>query len=965
MRRWELLGSAAILVVSCTASAANAQSANGSNQNQQAGADADQAAGREDAAPEIVVTGSRTISNGDAAPTPVTVLSSDQLGLTAPSNIANALASVPQFSGSIKPSSYVSSQMPLASFLNLRGLGDLNTPRTLVLLDGRRVNPATPTGQIDVNALPNLLVKRVDVVTGGASAAYGSDAIAGVVNYVLDRDFVGFKADLNAGLSSRGDAGSQRVSAAAGVKLLDDRLHLVGSLEYYNSSGIFGESDRKWAQRHCEPIRNPTWPQDGRSNFLLRCGVVGTDLAPGGVITSGPLRGIQFLPSGRTAPYQYGAELTAGATMVGGDGVWLSRGTIQAPLTTKSAFGHVDFEATDSLRFFAEGSFARSEGELSFVPPFFSGGTAFTIFADNPYLPSSVRTQMVSGALSSIRVGRAAEEWGRPFGTTRSDNLRGTLGFDYKSGKWIVNGYVDIGRTKIDQRTSGQLNKARAYEAADAVINPATGAIVCRSTLTNPLNGCVPLNVFGAGSASPAAMSYITGEAWTRSWSKQIAAELSVRGSPFSTWAGEVQIGAGADYRRISAAADADPISTSQVVAAPGSLGTPAALIGTFGGWLVGNQVSQPRASYDVKEAFGEIAIPLARELSWAHAADVNAAIRYADYSSTGGVTSWKLGLTYAPSADIRFRVTRSRDVRAPNLFELNQPRTPFLAPVVDPVTNTATTVTAYNQGNPNLKPEFGDTLTVGAVMTPRFIPRLSLAVDYYNIKLKGAVSQLAAQDILNLCAAGNAQYCQYIERLPAPANTILSITPLRQNLGALRAQGIDFEGNYRLSLGSGELSFRGLVSYLRRLTTIDAFGTRVEHAGVNGGEAVASPRWQGSASITYRNDRWTVFVQERFISGGLQNTNGIFSLGTPYTSGTGPNSLDLNHVKAVQYTDLTVQVRPAEHLELYATVNNLFDRDPPSAPTRTGVPITTLDTNPTLYDVVGRYFTVGARLRF
>jgi iron complex outermembrane recepter protein len=916
---------------------------------------------------EVVVTGSRTVPNGNAAPTPVTVVSSEQLELATPSNIANALEMLPQFSGTIRPSSYVSAQMPLATFLNLRDLGDLNNPRTLVLFDGRRVNPATSTGQVDVNAFPDLLVKRVDVVTGGASAAYGSDAVAGVVNYVLDRNFEGFLADVNGGLSTRGDDGSEKVAVAGGAKFLDGRLHVIGSVEYYHSAGILNDNGRSWAQKDCEPIANPAYATGGQSQYLMRCGVVGTDLAPGGVIANGPLKGTQFLGGGATAPYAYGTYVTPGSTMVGGDGMWIPRATLAEPLTTVTLFSHADYHATDNLTLYAEGSYSDDQGKIVGVPAFFSGGSDFKIMADNAFLPAATRAAMAGANLTSITVGRAALDWGRPVGESESRNARGTLGFDYDLRGWVISGYVDFGRTTIDQSTSGQLDKSRAYEAADAVVDPATNQIVCRSTLTNPQNGCVPLNIFGVGSASAAALAYIHGEAYDHSWSQQLASELSVRGSPFRTWAGPVKVAAGLDYRDMSAEAVADPVSSSLVTPAPGSLGMPASVVGALGGWQVNDQVSQPYASDNVKEVFAETYVPLADGVPGAYAADIDAAVRYADYSASGGVTSWKLGASYAPTPDIRFRATRSQDVRAPNLSELYQSPTAVAASISDPVTKSTAVVTTVTGGNPNLRPEIAQTSTVGFVLTPRVVNGLSIALDYYSIRLNGAIASLAAQSVVNQCAAGQLQYCQYVTR--GSGGVIISVDTLQQNLGSIATSGLDLEGNYRVSLerlgAPGSLALRALLNYVDKFTTTDAFGNQTQLAGVDGGEVMAIPRFQSTVSLMYTSGRFTGYVQERFISAGAQDTNETLTFGAPYVSGTGPNSLDYNHVPAVFYTDATVRYAVTPAVEIYANVNNLFDRDPPLAPTRAGVPITTLETNGTLYDVVGRYISVGFRVRY
>ncbi|RHW16851.1 hypothetical protein D1610_14155 [Sphingomonas gilva] len=581
------LGASTAIGMVCAATAASAQSAVEYPQDASVGQD------EQAQAEDIIVTGSRVVTNGNQSANPVTVLSTDELLRNTPTTIADALSQAPQFRGSLRPSSFVSPQSPVNAFVNLRGLSDPGTPRTLVLFDGRRVTPAIAGGQVDVNMLPNLLVKRVDIVTGGASAAYGSDAVAGVVNYILDRDFVGLKASANAGVSQRGDNGTQKIGLAAGGKFLDDRLHVMGSLEYFNSSGVGNTSDRAWLQKHCQAIQNPTYSATnsaGGPNFLFRCGVTGTDFARGGVITSGPLQGTQFLPGGATAPYRYGTLRTA-STMVGGDGEWLPRGNVVAPLKTISGFGHIDYDVTDNIRLFVEGTYTRNESDLPFIYPQFSGGSAFAIRADNAFLPNSVRGQMATLGLATISVGRVGLDWGQSVGHTTQDYYRGAAGFDAKlGGDWVLSGYFDWGRALIDQNTTQMVNVANARLAADAVVNPANGQIACRSTLTNPANGCVPLNIFGEGSASQAALDYIFGEPFTHRKTEQSAAELAVRGSPFATWAGDVQLAAGFDWREISASAVADSISTS-------------------GGWLAGNQVAQPYGKYNVKEVFGEVTI--------------------------------------------------------------------------------------------------------------------------------------------------------------------------------------------------------------------------------------------------------------------------------------------------------------------------------------------------------------------
>jgi outer membrane receptor protein involved in Fe transport len=906
---------------------------------------------------DIVVTGSRIVRNGNAAPTPLTVVDSEQLTATAPSNLADGLAQVPQFRGSSRQGSGISSQFITGAFLNLRGLG---ANRGLVLLNGRRTVPTTAAGTIDINVFPSPLFQRVDIVTGGASAAYGADAVAGVVNFILDTDFTGFKGDVNTGVSSRGDGESYKLSFAAGGDL-SDRLHLVGSAEYYKSEGIVRTEDRDWDRAHYNIITNPTWPGDGRTRFLWRRDVTGTSVSPGGVIVSGPLSGTQFLPGGVPAPYAFGSERSP-ATMVGGDGGWIDRGNIQAPLETSTVFAHADFEANDSLSLFAEAGYSQTESRFNSTMTALQANSSITIFNDNAFLDPVTRARMAAANVTSFPLARTFYDLDYARAATVTDSTRFAAGFSGDMGGWSFDGYVDAGESNSRNENYNSPVLSRLFEAIDSVAGPG-GSIVCRSTLTTPGNGCVPFNVLGDGSPSAEARAYVLGDGWADTTIEQQAAGLSVRGSPFSLWAGEVSVGGGVEYRNIEVTTVSDPISQTVIVAAPGSRGLPATLAGIVGGFNAGNFRDQPTSGYDVTEAYFETLIPLAHELPFAYAADLNAAVRYAKYSSTGGVTSWKVGLTYSPVASTRFRATRSRDVRAPNVTELFAPLQGAFTNITDPLTGTSN-VRVLTGGNPDLEPELADTTTIGVVYTPEWLPDFSASLDYYDISIQGAIGSLSGQLIVNLCQT-NPAYCDFLTRLPPPANSLVSVEARSLNQSSLDTSGVDFEANYRFDLDQvwssapGSIRLRGFLSYLEELKTTDMFGAAVDAAGVNGGEAAGTPTWQGSLVVTYDAEPWSVTVQERFLSGGLYSNI--------YTSGTDANSLDYNHVDGARYTDLTIrrQFRARNtDFEAYATVNNLFDSDPPPAPSRVGAPTTILQANPTLYDIMGRYFTVGLRFR-
>lgn len=906
---------------------------------------------------EIVVTGSRVVSNGNSAPTPVTVLGAEQLSATAPSNLADGLAQVPQFRGSSRQGSGISPQYVTGAFLNLRGLG---ANRGLVLLNGRRTSPTTAAGTVDINVLPSPLFQRVDIVTGGASAAYGADAVAGVVNFVLDTGFDGVKGEVNTGLSSRNDGESFRASLALGADLTD-RLHVVASAEYYDSAGIVSTKDRDWDRTHYNVIANPTWATDGRPRFLWRPGVTGTSISAGGVIVSGALAGTQFLPGGAPAPYVFGAERTA-TTMVGGDGGWIDRGNVQAPLETSTFFVHADYRVSDDFKLFAEAGYSDTRSHYAATMTALQANSSLTIFADNAFLDPVTRARL--GAAPSFALARTFYEIDYARAGTFTDTTRFAAGFDGSAGIWSYDGYVDVGTTQSRNQNVNGTILSKLYEAVDAVAGPG-GRPICRSTLTTPGNGCVPFNVFGAGAPSAEAIRYVTADGWADTEIEQRTAGLSFRGAPFTLWAGDVSIGGGVEYRKIEVETVTDAISQTVVAQALGARGLPATLAGAVGAFYAGNFRNQPASGYEATEAFLETLVPLARDMPLAYAADLNAAVRYADYSSTGGVTSWKVGLTYSPIEDIRLRATRSRDVRAPNVTELFAPLQGAFINIADPVTGTTSDVRVLTGGNPNLEPELADTTTVGVVYSPDWVPNLSVSLDYYDIQIEDAIGSLSGQLIVNLCQTTTA-YCGFLTRLPAPANSLTAIEARSLNQSSLRTSGVDLEINYAQDADvlfpgmPGTVRLRTFVSYLEELVTTDLFGVSTDVAGVNGGEISGTPTWQGSLLLTYDARPWTINVQQRFLSGGLYSNI--------YTDGTGPNSLDRNHVDGIQYTDVTVRRAfeiSGRSIDAYVTVNNLFDKDPPPSPSRVGVPTTILQANPTLYDIMGRYVTAGLKFRF
>lgn len=892
---------------------------------------------------EVVVTGSRAIRDGAQAPTPVTVVSAEQLAQSQPGLIAEAINGLPAFRGSTRPATgFTGATGPgTGSFLNLRNLGP---QRTLVLVDGRRAAPSSRDGSVDINTLPSELVRRVDVVTGGASAAYGSDAVAGVVNFVLDTGFTGLKSEAQGGVSSRGDGASEKFSLTGGLGFDQGRGHVVASAQYYHVDGIQSLEDRDWGKAFYGFLSNPAIP----GQLIFRPNVRSSTTAPGGLIISGPLAFQQFQPDGTLAPFNRGS-VQSGLVQVGGDGSQVSS-NVSAEIRTRSVFGHVDYELTPSLKVFGQLSLGDTMNHYNQVQQFNLGGfNGFTIFSGNAFLNPAVQSVLTATNTPAFGMGRINFDFGDPTNATAKNRVVDTtVGFDWDGPKgWVFSGYYEHGRTRTDIRTDNNINLEHLYAAADAV-RDTSGQIVCRVTLTNPglYPGCVPINLFGVGAPSAQAIAYVEGTAAYRTTLTQDVASVSARGDLFSTWAGPISAAAGAEYRREEVGQTSDDVATG-VNDATGIRGFPAVYANQRGGWLVTN-VFPVAGSYDLWEAFGEVAVPLARDLPFAKSIDFNGAVRYTDYSTSGGVTTWKAGLVWEPVDGVRLRATRSRDIRAPNVPELFAGVTQATGSVIE--NGVTVGIITASSGNAALKPEEADTFTAGLVLKPGAVPGLTVSVDYYSIDISGVISTLTPQVTLDQCKAGATALCANITR--NATGTITRIVSPTLNLNAAKTTGVDFEVGYRpdFQLFGGRLDLRAVASYLGENTS-DVFGGRtIDRAGETG--LTANPDWTVTASAAWTRGPLSLFVQERYIAKGIYDVTRVE-----------PTTIEDNSIDAVFYTDLTASYALSDRAKLTVTVNNAFDKDPPLAPN--GLLSIFTPTNAYVYDQIGRYFTLRLNVRY
>jgi len=880
---------------------------------------------------DIVITGSR-LPAGVRAPTPLTVIGEQAIEDRAPATLGEMLQQIPSFAGMDSPNTAgVNSRGGGQINPDLRGLG---ASRTLVLIDGRRHVPTATTGSVDLKVVPTLLVDRVEVVTGGASAAYGSDAVAGVVNIVLKHDLNGIEGTAQGGISQRGDGDERRLSLAGGTSFADGRGHLMAGFDYVKIGGIGTQLTRDWGRRDVGLITNPNFAANGLSNFIISPNVHSAITTPGGLIVSGPLRGIQFGSGGTISQYDFGQVF--GSTMIGGDGAHQNENLLAllgTPTEDFNALASTKFDVSEHVQLFAELS-----GGKSIV-----GGASqeardrgnLVIHRDNAFLPQSVRDLMIADNLQTITIGRVSNDTGKIQLDRDDTTYEAVGGLTAHFGEWTADAYAQYGRNSYDL-AFGPNNRRQNefFQAVDAVVDPATGQVVCRSRAP----GCIPVNLFGDGSET--LNPFVNGTARFRLVTRQSVAAANLRGTPFSTWAGPVALATGVEYRRDSADGTSDALS--QRVNANGSVG----------GWILGNQLPE-HGVITVFETYAEAQAPLAKGLS------LNGAARRTHYSLSGTVYTWKAGAIWDVLPGLRFRATRSRDIRAPNIAELFENGGSSNTNVFDPALGRAVQIREIEAGNPDLKPEKADTLTAGAVVHPSALPGFSASVDYYDIKLHDEIATLGAPTLAQGCFAGNALFCQSITF--NPDGSIAFITNTRLNLAEAATRGIDFEADYsRSHVLGGSLSARLLATRVLKLTSTTPAGVQDRLGQVsNFNRTPGVPKWAGDAFVDYARGSLRLGLQARYVGAG------VFS--TVLHEGAGAaNTINHNRVPAFVYLSASAACRVhssgTRSAELFVIVNNLTDTDPPMIPSGAAGGINESSTNGQFYDVVGRFFRAGIR---
>ncbi len=928
----------------------------------------------------IVVTGSRIRRPDLESASPVAVVDSQQIQSQGIVNTQDLLQKLPQVGIpglSRTNSNFLTSGNGVAT-INLRNLGD---SRTLVLVNGRRFVPGVAgTSIVDVNNIPADFVDRIEVVTGGASAIYGSDAIAGVVNYVLKTDMKGIVARAQYGVTSRGDNPNYTASITGGTTFgEDDRGSIILNGTYSKDLGLLSSKRAISAQdcsaAGCGPQSYSSYAAQGR--FELR-NASGASTNAGGfasnLFTFNPDNSVVTgFPSG------YGFNRNA-----------VRR--ISTPVERYLAAGAAQYKFSDAVTAFLEGTYAKTKSssqiEALALDSINDVGVGYAI--DNPYIPASIRQQIIarnsdgiaSNDVTSIAFRRRQNEVFSRSNTNSRDTFRIAGGFRGDiSPKWHYEVSGVYGQLK-DNTASQDIDITKYANALDAVTD-ASGAIVCRDAAARAA-GCSPINLFGYNTASAAASAYVRSDVPRSVAIKntQFVANASVNGSLFALPYGDVQVAFGGEYRREKSSENWDALTNA--------------------GLNSGNQTPDTVGKFNVKEAFGEIDIPLLKDLPFVNSLSLQGAARYSDYSTIGTVFSWNAGGEYSPVRGLRFRGNYAVANRAPNIGELFSSASETFPSVQDPcdgVTATSTgtyasacrqipaiaaavrnggtfqytladiqSINGFDGGNRNLTEEKAKTITAGAVIAPDQIRGLSLTVDYFNIKLDNAIGIVPRATSIQQCLlTSQPQFCNNVLR---DNNTgfIRTVNAQNINISATKTSGIDVNLRYGRALGlAADDRFDLNVLYTHTISYKSQSDPAAPvNSGVGNLEFGGVFRDKVNATASYSVGPFSANWTATYLSPMVDTIRSEFA---EFSDSLPADIAAHNEIKSRIYHDVQLRARVGEEsrqMEMFFGVTNLFDRKPPKLEDTVFYgTITGTTTAADIYDPIGRRFYVGAQVRF
>ncbi len=1003
---------------------------------------APQAADDEAAADEIVVTGSLITNPNLVQSAPVNVTTADTIALRQNNVAEEVLRDIPGIVPNI--GSAVNNGNGGASFVDLRGLGSF---RNIVLLDGNRIAPSGLVGRVDLNNIPVALVERVDALTGGAATTYGADAVSGVVNFITKKDFAGMELSVGEKITEKGDGNYFRSDLTLGANFDDGRGNATLSIGYQNSDPVY-QGARAFSVSNVDSFSGAL----GGSGTSVPSRFSGTrPLTAAGVPNTDPTVGNGGV-----------RQVNAAGQAVGTFAVFNFNpyNIFQTPFNRFNIFAQARYEVSDGLEVYTRALFSKNHVNTIIAPSGAFGGTV-TIPLSNPYLPTTLRNQFcafnigaagtymprfsqaecdaaatatnpASAAFRTVTVtlNRRAVEVGpriSDFQTTIFDYRAGVRGDITDTLHFDVSG--SYGESENIQTLQNYTLQSRIRSAVYATNTtsclatpPAGGASPTAGT------GCVPINIFGpANSITPAMIPYITATATTtvRTTLAQVRGVVNGDfGLTVPTASDPINFAVGGEYRKYGADQLSDTLSQT-----PGELGG------------AGGAAPEIHGGYDVYEAFGELNLPLVADKPFFKNLSAEAGVRYSSYSVEAAgnpsykTTTYKGGLTWAVSDDVKFRGGYAHAVRAPNISELFTPVTVGLTNLSNdpcasllsdgtrfraaptpgsPLANvciaqgatagnlasiaqpTAAQANLSTGGNLNIKPETSNSYTFGTVLTPTFVPGLSLTVDYYNIKVKKAITTPTPGDLVTACfgsvtaASASSAACTAIQRNPLtggldgdPATTP-GLLAVLSNLGSLETDGIDVALNYKRDLGFADLTFTTTGNY----TMNSKFNSNVLSANPLNREctgyysvncASIQPKFQWTSRATFGFDDIDVSFQWRHIDGVKQEPLDACTANLPGTTMPDPacsgpafsgtlngKTVNFGKIPSYDYFDLTLRFSVGDHLEFVATANNLLNKKPPVVGSTIGsTSYNSGNTYPSTYDALGRSYAVSAKIKF
>lgn len=996
----KLLGCVSLFALSAIGSAAIAQDQSGSQS----------ANSSEETVEEVVVTGSRIRRSNASSPIPLQVFSATDLQEGGSTDLAEAIIQLPGVSESISPqNSNNLIQTSGLSTISLRRLGD---DRTLVLIDGKRaVSNSGNSDRVSLSTLPVGFVKRTEITTGGASAIYGSDAIAGVANFILEDSFEGYEIDARYSTPEASGGEEYRVNFLAGQTFADDRGYVLFGASYRNENEVRADDTRPlsvWAIEFDDPISSTG--SDGWTDEINFPGCGGQDTenhclvpsrsssTPGGWFESGDAwftngqwyndQGGAYAPSDRP-------EGSDGYSDV--DGYNFRPGRTLLSAREVMNFGlRTTYELSDTIEASFTASFSKvdtvSHGgyeTINSTDSLGDGSRVGDIAADHPFIPEAV-AETISG---TVNFGRRAVELGEQARINDRQTLRligsveGELADKYN---WEV--YGTYGRFKQVQDNPNELNFVNVRNAL-TIESDGNGGYQCVDADARA-NGCVPLNIFGEGTITQDAADYIRYNGHGEQVREQITFGASITGPVFELPAGDVQMAAGIEYRYESQNTDGDP--DGDIVG--GNDGDP-----STDDYDITSLATFPsvESSYDVIEAFAEIDIPVTNFMT------LQGAARAGHYNTVGTIFSYNAGTVITVSEDLRFRGQYSLSQRAPNLTELFSPARPDSDGLTDPCTGLNpdgsglstivgnggenanldvvaanclseagiqqffldnpgepfefdSSVQGPNAGNPDVKEETAHTLTIGAVLTPSFVPDLTIIADYYRIKINDAITSVSTQDTVSLCYAAedfpNNKYCDRITR-NAFDGTVEEVLNPQENLVDELVEGIDATVLYKFGFdaipGNFDVDFRYSHYFKQETSFIGIADTLLTSSPL--GE-IGNGKDEFRAKLGYRNGPFRATYTVTYYSGGVDDIDQHATLDDDrYYRVPG---FDIHRIYA------SYRFGNDEQYRVYAGVNNLFDSHGKIVPTGLNYGSSHNITS-RMNDALGREFYFGAKVSF